>query len=419
MTIGEAIQIAVTAVAKDWTTVQRKTLRDRARGLRALERWEKGQHKHDSIKDLAYRFMAEAYAKASGGGTYSATARQVMYAARPLILAATDRPLGKEFDVYFTQQLLPGFQVAYPERTATWDVIYDARGHLHEPHTNRELALGTLDVRDYLLTARAPASPDDLSFDPLRLPFPTTGPRGRYTTVLFIEKEGFLPLLQQAQIGDRFDLAIMSTKGMASTAARALMEGLSSACGVRFLVLHDFDKAGFSICATLTQDTERYRFTDPPQVIDLGLRLADVEAEGLAGEPCTYHEREPRENLAQNGATDDEIAFLVDDDGTGQRVELNAFTSDQFLDWLERKLVAADVEKHIPDDATLTAAYQRAVYLHAMNRALAAAHQDAKALALATSPPDNLREAVQEQLDENDTLPWDAAVADIAEDAGT
>ena len=118
----------------------------------------------------------------------------------------------------------------------------------------------------------------------------------------------------------------MSTKGMAPTAARRLMEGLSLACGVRFLVLHDFDKAGFSICATLTRNTERYRFAHPPDVVDLGLRLADIETEGLAAEPCTYPELNPKTNLRTNGATPAEIAFLLADHG--QRVELNAFASD-------------------------------------------------------------------------------------------
>jgi hypothetical protein len=236
MRIGDAIREGVTTVTKDWTTVQRKTLRDTARGHRALERyWRRIQSKEDSIKTIAYRVMGTAYMKASGGGQFPATARQVMYAARPLILVETDKPLGKDFDVYFTQQLLPGYQIAHPDATATWDVIYDARGHLYEPHTETQLALGTLDVRRYLKTARTPASsPATSVVRPGSTAYPTEGARHRYRTVLFIEKEGFLPLLQQAQIGNRFDLALMSTKGMASTAARTLMEGLSLTCGVRF-----------------------------------------------------------------------------------------------------------------------------------------------------------------------------------------
>jgi hypothetical protein len=206
---------------------------------------------------------------------------------------------------------------------------------------------------------------------------------------------------------------MMSTKGMASTAARTLMEGLSFACGVRFLVLHDFDKAGFSICATLTQDTERYRFAHRPDVLDLGLRLADVEAEGLAAEPCTYHELNPSANLRLNGATKAEIAFLLADGG--RRVELNEFTSDRFVTWLEAKLGAAGVVKVIPDDETLMAAYQRALYVHAMNAELEKFRQTAQALASATVPPVDLRQLVERRLDGGSMLAWDAAVAQIAE----
>jgi hypothetical protein len=410
--MGDAIQQSVTSVTKDWTTVQKKKQRDAARGARALERYFRGRVKEDSIKTAAYRVMATAYEKASGAGAFPATARQVMYAARPLILAQTHKPPGKDFDVYFTQQLLPGYQMAHPAETATWDVIYDARGHLHEPHTETQLPLGTLDVRRYLTTARAPATVAPLVVDPHPLDFPTQGPRHRYTTVLFIEKEGFLPLLQQAQVSERFDLALMSTKGMASTAARTLMEGLSLTCGVRFLVLHDFDKAGFSICATLTQDTERYRFAHPPDVVDLGLRLADVEAEGLAAEPCTYHESCPSTNLRQNGATAAEVAFLLANGG--QRVELNAFTSDHFVTWLEAKLAAAGVVKFIPNDETLAAAYQRAIYVLALNAELEKVHLTAQATAAATAPPVDLRQAVARRVEMDPTLAWDVAVAQEA-----
>jgi len=414
MRIGEAIRDGVTAVTKDWTTVKKKTLRDAARGRRALDRyWRRTRPQEDSIKAIAYRVMKTAYEKASGGGQYPATARQVMYAARPLILAETDKPLGKDFDVYFTQQLLPGYQLANPGATATWDVIYDARGHLYEPHTNKELPLGTLDVRRYLSLTRDTEASAAPQLEPYSTDYPTTGPRNRYTTVLFLEKEGFLPLLQQAQIAERFDLALMSTKGMASTAARQLMENLSATCRVRFLVLHDFDKAGFSICATLTHNTDRYRFRHRPTVVDLGLRLADVRSEALEAEPCTYHERNPETNLRQNGATEEEIDFLLDDGG--QRVELNAFTSDHFVEWLEHKLKTAGVVKFVPNDETLAVAYRRALYVHAMNAEIEKVQATA-ATAAAADPPATLRQAVMDWLKDHDDEPWDAAVAELAED---
>ena len=67
-----------------------------------------------------------------------------------------------------------------------------------------------------------------------------------------------------------------SKPGMSSTAARQLLEEVSKLRSVKILVLHDFDKSGFSIAATLRRDTERFQFQHPPEIIDLGLRLEDV-----------------------------------------------------------------------------------------------------------------------------------------------
>ena len=66
-----------------------------------------------------------------------------MYAARGEIQRLTGRTLD---DQYFTQQLLPDFMNQYPNDTADWDVVFDARGHFHEPHTGRIVPLGTLEV---------------------------------------------------------------------------------------------------------------------------------------------------------------------------------------------------------------------------------------------------------------------------------
>jgi DNA topoisomerase VI subunit A len=77
---------------------------------------------------------------------------------------------------------------------------------------------------------------------------------------LFVEKEGFDPLLKAAHIDEKFDLAIMSTKGMSVVAARALVDEICHDHDIPLLLLHDFDKAGFSIAGTLQRDTRRYEF---------------------------------------------------------------------------------------------------------------------------------------------------------------
>lgn len=124
---------------------------------------------------------------------------------------------------------------------------------------------------------------------------------------------------------------------MSVTAARELFDHICSTYYVPLLTLHDFDRAGFKIASTLYRNTARYRHSHRISIIDLGLRLADVEEYSLESESVneTINIWKQKQGLHTDGATTEEIRYLVDG---GQRVELNAFTSDQFVEWLEGKL---------------------------------------------------------------------------------
>jgi hypothetical protein len=102
----------------------------------------------------------------------------------------------------------------------------------------------------------------------------TEGPSGNFCAVLFIEKEGFDPILKAAQIANKYDVAIKSTKGMSVTAARELPDEMCSDHDIPLLLLHDFDKVGFSIAGTLQRDTRRYEFKNDITVVDIGLSKA-------------------------------------------------------------------------------------------------------------------------------------------------
>jgi DNA topoisomerase VI subunit A len=71
------------------------------------------------------------------------------------------------------------------------------------------------------------------------------GPDGLFGAVLFVEKEGFMPLFEATRLADRYDIAIMSTKGLSVTAARRLVDQMCGRYKIPLLVLHDFDKSGF------------------------------------------------------------------------------------------------------------------------------------------------------------------------------
>src|SRR4029450_2566004 len=128
------------AVTKDWTKEKKQTARTAQMNRRQLEEMRKQDRRNQwTMKEACYRVMVRAYSLASDNGRYPANARQIMYAARPLVLA-----LCGEFyknSASFTQGILPDYQAEYPDLTAGWDVVYDDRGHLIEPHTDHEIGL--------------------------------------------------------------------------------------------------------------------------------------------------------------------------------------------------------------------------------------------------------------------------------------
>ena len=335
-----------------------------------------------------------------------------MYAARGYIQKTADRPLGKDFDKYFTQVLLPDY---IEERGVSWNVVFDARGHFTEPHTGKQVPLGTLQVRNYLHEVNG-HEVGELQFDVVgEKHYPTMGPDHRFGAILFIEKEGFMPLFAEVKLAERYDIALMSTKGMSSTSARELVDDLCTDHDIPLLVLHDFDKEGFSIAGTLRRDTRRYMYQGTMEVIDLGLRLGDVV--GLESERVFSRDsREARSaNLRENGATDEEVEFLLD-----RRVELNALPSDELITFIERRLTEHGIQKIIPDAETLASAYRRmrkqAAVQAAIDEAIAEIEQNDEGEDKAPVPTD-LSSHIEEAQKREPTLQWDVALRSIARQA--
>jgi DNA topoisomerase VI subunit B len=406
--VAAAVAASVNSVSGEYAKIARTRIRDANRGERAMDRYRASVRQKRSIKDIVSEHLPAVYLAVSGNNRYPAVVRQIFYGLRPLVLSElTDK--GDLDSVYITQTLIPNFMEENPETCQDWDVVFDARGHFAEPHTDKTFGIGTLEVREYLALESKTVSQLTAAEAHCSIEFPTFGPRSRFNNVLFIEKEGFLPLLEKAKIATRFDLGIMSTKGLSSTAARRLMESMP---GVRFLTLHDFDKAGFSIVGTLQRDTRRYQFENPPEIIDLGLRLADVRRLKLATEPFPI-KPEAAENLEENGATEAEIKFLLGD-GQGRRVELNAMTSPQFITWLVGKLKQHGVKKFVPDVDVLEVAFKRASMAHKLNDEIGKVFPKLRKQAEKAVVPRDLAKRVQARLKQYPALSWDAVVSQLA-----
>jgi hypothetical protein len=358
----------------------------------------------DTLKDAAWDAMEEAYMKASAGGTLPALARQIMYAARAYIQNRIGKPLNSQ---YFIQTLLPDYMEWHD--CSDWNVVFDARGHFHEPQTSFEVPLGTLEVRNYLGRVDQHAV-DPSDFSVRESFYPTVGPKHRYGAILFIEKEGFMPLLEAVHLRERYDIAIMSTKGMSNTASRELVDKLCGQASIPLLVMHDFDKSGFSIVGTLKRATRRYSFRNKIEVIDIGLRMDDTE--GLQDEEVFYKSSEfsIRSNLMDNGATRQEADFI-----SKRRVELNAMASDELVAWIEGKLDAHGISKLVPDDVTLGTAYQRAAEQAAIQKLIDETVAKFRLAGHSFTVPEDLGAQIEAKLAEQPARSWDSVLRDIVE----
>jgi hypothetical protein len=107
------------------------------------------------------------------------------------------------------------------------------------------------------------------------------------------------------------------------------------------------------------------------------------------------------------GALAEEIDFLM----SGQRVELNAMTSDQLIEVVEGKLAEHGIRKVVPAKDRLDKAFRlfarTKVVEEAVEKVIVAMPADTIAV------PEDLDARVRDYLDENPKSPWEAAVRHV------
>ncbi len=268
-----------------------------------------------SQREFIFGALDAATDKVSGGGRHRYNVRQLWYVVRPLLV----EHCGSEPDYgYFSQvvqdrenvdgQPLPG-------------IFRDPRGTLYIPHTGEEIPLGTLAVEGY---------------------------RHRHWTfnkVLYIEKEGFFPLLKDARWPERHDCALLTSKGQATGAARDLLDLLGDVGEqIQFFCVHDADGPGTTIYQALVQATKT-RAARKVRIVNLGLEPEEAIAMGLQDEPVPTSKR----RIAVAPYVSDEWRDWLQ----RRRVELNSMTSPQFLTWLDAKMEARGKGKLVPPSDVL------------------------------------------------------------------
>ena len=312
--LRKAVGLAVAAVLKEHYTLRKKADKQSlAQERHEREVKEAARPKQMSVKDAVFLVMPAAAVKAAGSENLPYSVRQLYYAVRPLIQEYTDKPL--EYS-YFTPPLVTEYEDTHGMLAG---LIYDPRGHLYEPHNNVEIALGTEDVENYEI------------------------PEWTYDKILYIEKEGFKPILDSVQLGQRYDMAIMTSKGYAVRAAKQLLARATTK-EITILCAHDCDIYGFEIARTLAEETRTSKGLTV-KVIDLGLQVADALNMGLESEKLPETKKLPE---ALTTRLDEiEARFL-----TTNRIELNAMSTSQLITWLEGSLAKLGLAKKVipPDD---------------------------------------------------------------------
>jgi Topoisomerase 6 subunit A/Spo11, Toprim domain len=203
----------------------------------------------------------------------------------------------------------------------------DPRGIILHPHTGEMTPLGTLAVEDY-------ERPDWL-----------------FSNVLYIEKEGFFSILQENNWPERWDCAVMSTKGQGTRAAKDLIDALAETDEpIRVFALHDADAAGTLIYQAL-QEATIARQRRKLEIVNLGLEPWQARELGLPAEPVnkkTEAHRPVAEYVKQRDDGEDWGEWLQH-----WRYELDSIPPDDFIPWLDRKMAEHDATKAVPDPETL------------------------------------------------------------------
>ena len=278
---------------------------------RDQERERERNREKNTLKEIVFHVLPESISFATGNGRYPVSAHNLYYAVRKMIQKYTSAKLKPE---YFSQTLLTEYQEIYGKIE---NLYYDPRGVLYEPHTGRVVLLGTREVKQYDF------------------------PEWVYDKILFVEKKGLWPVLQVAQIAERYDMAIIASEGFATEAARNILERADKGRNYSLFALHDADPSGYNIARTLREETRRMRGYHV-DVIDLGLKIEDALEMGLQCE--TFNRKNALPKMLE--LNDLELEHfqgrrVSDEAWICKRVELNAMSAPQLVEYIERKLSEA------------------------------------------------------------------------------
>jgi hypothetical protein len=332
-----------------------------------------------SQKDIVLDNLDHAIAVVSGNGEYRFNQRQVLYVVRKIV----HDEIGKTLTTENFDKIITDYENEHGDIPLKY---HEPRGAIYHPHRDETITLGTLMVEEY------------------------ERPTWTYNKVLYIEKEGWAEALKAARWPERHDCMLMSSKGFSTRAARDLVDKLAEHDElVTIFCAHDADAYGTMIYQTF-QEATKARSARKIKIVNLGLEPWEALAMGLEAEEV------------ERGGKRKPVAGYVIDRHDGEqwaewlqtnRIELNAMTTPQFIEWLDQKMAGYD--KLIPPpeilEAELDERIEDKVRAAVMERILREANVDAQveaALASIVEQPDStaLADGIQQLFNERPDAEW-------------
>jgi hypothetical protein len=338
-----------------------------------------------SQKDIVLDNLDTVIADVSGG-EFRFNPRQLLYALRPIVKNEIDKQLKLEnFTTIITD---------YENEHGEIPLMYrEPRGSIYHPHRNETITLGTLMVEDY------------------------ERPAWVFNKVVYIEKEGFSEALKDAHWAERHDCMLMSSKGFSTRAARDLVDKLAVHDEpVTIFCVHDADASGGMIYQTFQRATKA-RVARKIKIVNLGLEPWEAITMGLEVETVEEGKKhKPVADYALNrGDEEDWDEWLQT-----HRIELNAMTTPEFIEWLDGKMAAYDKLIPPPDvlKAELDERIERKLRADITERILREAgfeDQVAAAIAAINKPPAaDLQAGIKHLFEQDPDREWRDHIEEIA-----
>jgi len=300
--------------------------------------------KSQSKKALMLQYFMEGARIATGDWQYTTTARQVFYAIRKLVINNHAVVLDGRSDFSTLTQVV--ITTMFERKPYLEDKIYfERRGFYLDIESGEEVPMNTQRVNEFAITL---TGRNNCSVDMVQGRYTPSNQRLEYpyelgvSSVLFIEKQGFTEVFKKSGILDELNLGLISSQGFGTRAIKKMMQDFI-ARGIKVYALTDGDIPGQIIAKRLTGGSNTFKETLDINVI--GLSYNDIVALDKIVDAEEYENTMSYVNVLEVMNPEERAFFLKEKRNFGgkdvfkyRRVELNALTMPELLDFIRAKI---------------------------------------------------------------------------------